>query len=233
MKFSGFVLSALISTTAIASCSNDQSLSETFVTTTSDTVELTESTESSVAPLVVATTIAASSLSSTTSSLVASTTSSAKPNANSGSSSSVVGGTPSTTIATTSRPKLSVSQTNDLNPNGTSVTVRGTGYDVKKGVYVIVCSQAAPGPQATCIGGVNIDGSSSSSVWVSSNPPGYAVGLTTPFSPDGSFTVELVVVAKSGALDCTVLKCGVVTRSDHLRYTDRTQDVFVPITFSK
>ena len=233
MKFSGFVLSVLISTTAIASCSNDQSLSETFVTTTGDTVELTESTESSVAPLVVATTIAASSLSSTTSSLVASTTSSAKPNANSGSSSSVVGGTPSTTIATTSRPKLSVSQTNDLNPNGTSVTVRGTGYDVKKGVYVIVCSQAAPGPQATCIGGVNIDGSSSSSVWVSSNPPGYAVGLTTPFSPDGSFTVELVVVAKSGALDCTVLKCGVVTRSDHLRYTDRTQDVFVPITFSK
>ena len=233
MKFSGFVLSVLISTTAIASCSNDQSLSETFVTTAGDTVELTESTESSVAPSVVVTTIAASSLSSTTSSLVASTTSSAKPNANSGSSSSVVGGTPSTTIATTSRPKLSVSQTNDLNPNGTSVTVRGTGYDVKKGVYVIVCSQAAPGPQATCIGGVNIDGSSSSSVWVSSNPPGYAVGLTTPFSPDGSFTVELVVVAKSGALDCTVLKCGVVTRSDHLRYTDRTQDVFVPITFSK
>jgi hypothetical protein len=28
------------------------------------------------------------------------------------------------------------------------------------------------------------------------------------------------------------VKCGVVTRSDHLRYTDRTQDVFVPITFN-
>ncbi|NBY44609.1 MAG: cell wall protein, partial [Acidimicrobiia bacterium] len=118
------------------------------------------------------------------------------------------------------------------NPNGTSVTVRGTGFDVRKGVYVTVCTQAAPGPQATCIGGVNIDGSSASSVWVSSNPPGYAVGLTTPFLPDGSFTVELEIVAKSGALDCTVLKCGVVTRSDHLRYTDRSQDVFVPITFS-
>lgn len=138
----------------------------------------------------------------------------------------------STTLAVTSRPKLVVSQTVNLNPNGTSVTVRGTGYDVSKGVYVIVCSQAAPGPQATCIGGVNIDGSSSSSVWVSSNPPNYAVGLTTPFQPDGSFTVELVIVAKSGALDCTILKCGVVTRSDHLRYTDRSQDVFVPITFS-
>ncbi|MFM7258204.1 MAG: cell wall protein, partial [Acidimicrobiaceae bacterium] len=148
------------------------------------------------------------------------------------SNSSVASGAPTTTVAPASRPKLSVSQTNNLNPNGTSVTVRGTGFDVRKGVYVTVCTQAAPGPQATCIGGVNIDGSSASSVWVSSNPPGYAVGLTTPFLPDGSFTVELVVVAKSGSLDCTVIKCGVITRSDHLRYTDRTQDVFVPITFS-
>jgi hypothetical protein len=137
-----------------------------------------------------------------------------------------------TTSVVVNRPKLSVSQTTNLNPSGTSVTVRGTGFDVSKGVYVIVCSQAAPGPQATCIGGVNIDGSSSSSVWVSSNPPNYAVGLTTPFQPDGSFIVDLVIVSKSGALDCTIIRCGVVTRSDHLRYTDRTQDVFVPISFT-
>ena len=137
-----------------------------------------------------------------------------------------------TTVASTSRPKLSVSQTTNLNPNGTSVTVRGTGYDITKGVYVIVCTQAAPGPQSTCVGGINIDGSSASSVWINSQPPSYAAGLTTAFQPDGSFSVVLLVVAKSGALDCTVLKCGVVTRSDHLRYTDRTQDVFVPITFN-
>lgn len=137
-----------------------------------------------------------------------------------------------TTVASSNRPKLSVSQTTNLNPNGTSVTVRGTGYDISKGVYVIVCTQAAPGPQSTCVGGVNIDGSSASSVWINSQPPSYAVGLTTAFQPDGSFSVVLLVVAKSGALDCTVVKCGVVTRSDHLRYTDRTQDVFVPITFN-
>ena len=137
-----------------------------------------------------------------------------------------------TTVGSTSRPKLSVSQTMNLNPNGTSVTVRGTGYDITKGVYVIVCTQAAPGPQSTCVGGINIDGSSASSVWINSQPPSYAAGLTTAFQPDGSFSVVLLVVAKSGALDCTVLKCGVVTRSDHLRYTDRTQDVFVPITFN-
>ena len=133
---------------------------------------------------------------------------------------------------TIGRPKLTVSQTTNLNPNGTSVTVRGSGYDITKGVYVIVCTQAAPGPQSTCVGGINIDGSSPSSVWVSSNPPSYAIGLTTEFQPDGSFSIVLRVVAKSGDLDCTLVKCGVVTRSDHLRYTDRTQDVFVPITFN-
>ncbi len=139
--------------------------------------------------------------------------------------------TPTTSVII-SRPKLTVSQTTNLNPNGTSVTVRGSGYDISKGVYVIVCTQAAPGPQSTCVGGVNIDGSSSSSVWISSNPPNYGIGLTTEFQPDGSFSVALLVVAKSGDLDCTAVKCGVVTRSDHLRYTDRTQDVFVPITFN-
>jgi hypothetical protein len=164
--------------------------------------------------------------------VVVSTTSVATSGSTNAPNSSIASGTPKTTAAFTSRPKLSVSQTNNLDPSGTRVTVQGTGYDIRKGVYVTVCTQAAPGPQATCIGGVNIDGSSASSVWVSSNPPGYAVGLTTSFLPDGSFTVELVIVAKSGTLDCTAIKCGVITRSDHLRYTDRTQDVFVPITFS-
>jgi hypothetical protein len=229
VKFSSIVLSVLISTTAIASCSNDQATTETFVTTTFDTATEGAST---VAPTAVATTVAPVASSATTTNAVVSTTSVAKSTATSASNSSAGSGAPTSTIGTASRPKLSVSQVNNLNPNGTTVTVRGTGYDVNKGVYVIVCTQAAPGPQATCIGGVNIDGSSASSVWVSSNPPNYAIGLTTPFSPDGSFTVELVVVAKSGALDCAALKCGVVTRSDHLRYTDRTQDVFVPITFS-
>ena len=218
-------MSLILSVSAISSCASDRSASETFVTTVTTTTETVETPVTTVDTAVATTAVAAETVSSSTIvTTVASTTSAP--------SSSVVKVAPTTTVVAASRPKLSVSQTNSLNPNGTSVTVRGTGYDVKKGVYVIVCTQAAPGPQATCIGGVNIDGSSSSSVWVSSNPPNYAVGLTTPFLPDGSFTIELVVVAKSGALDCTVLKCGVVTRSDHLRYTDRTQDVFVPISFS-
>ena len=221
-------MSPMLSVSAISSCASDRSASETFVTTVTTTIEAAETPVTTVVTAVTTTVLAAETVSSsTTATTVASTTS-----ATSAPSSSVVKVAPTTTVVAASRPKLSVSQTNSLNPNGTSVIVRGTGYDVNKGVYVIVCTQAAPGPQATCIGGINIDGSSSSSVWVSSNPPNYAIGLTTPFSPDGSFNIELVIVGKSGLLDCTVLKCGVVTRSDHLRYTDRTQDVFVPISFS-
>ena len=224
MKIAGYVMSLVLSVSAISSCASDRSASETFVTTVTKVTKVTTTVEAetSVTPVATAVTTTVLAIETVSSSTTVATTT----------SSSVVKVAPTTTVVAASRPKLSVSQTNSLNPNGTSVTVRGTGYDVNKGVYVIVCTQAAPGPQATCIGGINIDGSSSSSVWVSSNPPNYAVGLTTPFSPDGSFTVELVVVAKSGALDCTALKCGVVTRSDHLRYTDRTQDVFVPISFS-
>lgn len=220
MKLVASVLLAVV----ISSCASSSSTSNSEGEISTTTSSVTSTTEGVIKSTTVATTGAGSQTSSTTS--IATVTS-----GNSGTaSSSAVPAT--TTSVTVNRPKLSVSQTTNLNPSGTSVTVRGTGFDVLKGVYVIVCSQAAPGPQATCIGGVNIDGSSSSSVWVSSNPPNYAVGLTTPFQPDGSFIVELVIVGKSGALDCTAIKCGVVTRSDHLRYTDRTQDVFVPISFN-
>ena len=220
MKLVASVLLAVV----ISSCTSSSSTSNSEGEISTTTSSVTSTTEGAIESTTVATTGAGSQSSSTTS--IATVTS-----GNSGTvSSSAVPAT--TTSVAVNRPKLSVSQTTNLNPSGTSVTVRGTGFDVSKGVYVIVCSQAAPGPQATCIGGVNIDGSSSSSVWVSSNPPNYAVGLTTPFQPDGSFIVELVIVGKSGALDCTAIKCGVVTRSDHLRYTDRTQDVFVPISFT-
>ena len=220
MKLVASVLLAVV----ISSCTSSSSTSNSEGEISTTTSSVTSTTEGAIESTTVATTGAGSQMSSTTS--IATVTSGKSGTV----SSSAVPAT--TTSVAVNRPKLSVSQTTNLNPSGTSVTVRGTGFDVSKGVYVIVCSQAAPGPQATCIGGVNIDGSSSSSVWVSSNPPNYAVGLTTPFQPDGSFIVELVIVGKSGALDCTAIKCGVVTRSDHLRYTDRTQDVFVPISFT-
>ena len=221
MKLATPVMNAVLVAVLISGCANaaqdtqlpDATSTSFDTTTTTALAEPAELSTSTLAPVVAETAITNST---TTSSLktVATTV------------------LTTTTVASTSRPKLLVSQTTNLNPNGTSVTVRGSGYDIAKGVYVIVCTQAAPGAQSTCVGGVNIDGSSPSSVWVSSNPPSYAIGLTTDFQPDVSFNIVLQVVAKSGELDCTLVKCGVVTRSDHLRYTDRTQDVFVPITFN-
>jgi len=217
MKLATHLLMAVVIAGCATAAQNTQPLVATSIviqtSTTSESTETTGSSTSTLAPVVADSTLADST---TTAPLktVATTV------------------LTSTTVASTGRPKLSVSQTTNLNPNGTSVTVRGTGYDITKGVYVIVCTQAAPGPQSTCVGGVNIDGSSASSVWINSQPPSYGVGLALAFQPDGSFNVVLSVVAKSGDLDCTVVKCGVVTRSDHLRYTDRTQDVFVPITFN-
>lgn len=217
MKLATHLLMAVVIAGCATAAQNTQPLVATSIviqtSTTSESTETTGSSTSTLAPVVADSTLADST---TTAPLktVATTVLTA------------------TTVASTGRPKLSVSQTTNLNPNGTSVTVRGTGYDITKGVYVIVCTQAAPGPQSTCVGGVNIDGSSASSVWINSQPPSYGVGLALAFQPDGSFNVVLSVVAKSGDLDCTVVKCGVVTRSDHLRYTDRTQDVFVPITFN-
>ena len=212
MKLATPVLNAVLMSVLIGGCATVAQDTQPKVAT-SITVQTTSPSTSTIVPKVPQTTLKA-----LTTTLPLASVSTTKPT--------------TTTVASAIRPKLSVSQTTNLNPNGTSVTVRGTGYDISKGVYVIVCTQAAPGPQSTCVGGVNIDGSSASSVWINSQPPSYAVGLTTAFQPDGSFSVVLSVVAKSGALDCTVVKCGVVTRSDHLRYTDRTQDVFVPITFN-
>lgn len=140
---------------------------------------------------------------------------------------------PTTSVGRGASPRLEVSQTTDLDPAGVRVTVRGSGYDPTKGVYVGVCTRAAPSAtEATCIGGVDMGGDSPSLAWVSSNPPPYAVGLTQPYEAGGSFVVTLLVVARSGPIDCRTVRCGIITRNDHLRYSDRSQDVFVPISFA-
>ncbi len=139
-----------------------------------------------------------------------------------------------TTVKLSGTPNISVSPSSGLAKSGTRVVVRGTGFDVSKGIYVIVCNQAAWTDARRCVGGVNIDGASPVSEWVSSNPPGYAKGLTVPFAPDGSFTVTLLVRATDEAtnlIDCSKEQCGVVTFADHTRRDDRSQDVFVPINF--
>jgi hypothetical protein len=82
---------------------------------------------------------------------------------------------------------------------------------------------------------VDTSGSGGGSAWISSNPPSYGTGLVTPYGPGGSFTVTLSVVARDPVTgtDCTRVVCSVVTRADHTRTADRSQDTRVRLTFGQ
>ncbi len=129
---------------------------------------------------------------------------------------------------------LAVSAVRGLNPDGEKLTVEGAGYDASKGIYVSFCvippANQSPTP---CGGGQDRGGGSGESAWISSNPPVYATGLTTPYGPNGSFRVRLSVKAALNAdVDCRTARCAVTTRNDHTRSSDRSQDIFVPLTFT-
>lgn len=129
--------------------------------------------------------------------------------------------------------KLTVSKTAGLSRAGETVTVAGSGYDVNKGIYVAYCVDNGAGAVPTpCGGGADTTGSLGASHWISSNPPSYGEGLAVPYGAGGSFRVQLKVTTKIGDIDCTTRRCAVVTRNDHTRTADRSQDVRIPVTFA-
>ncbi|MFC0531851.1 hypothetical protein [Phytohabitans kaempferiae] len=129
--------------------------------------------------------------------------------------------------------RLTVSKTSGLDRAGETVTVSGAGYDVDKGIYVAYCVDNGAGAVPTpCGGGADMSGSLGASHWISSNPPSYGEGLAVPYGAGGSFRVRVKVTTKIGDVDCTARRCSVVTRTDHTRTSDRTQDVRIPVTFA-
>ncbi|MET7396909.1 hypothetical protein ABZS66_25840 [Dactylosporangium sp. NPDC005572] len=130
--------------------------------------------------------------------------------------------------------RLTVPKTAGLAPAGETVTVSGTGYDVTKGIYVAFCVDNGAGQlPSPCGGGIDTAGGSGASYWISSNPPAYGKGLAIPYGPGGTFRVELKVAAALAAgVDCRSARCAVVTRADHTRTSDRSQDVRVAVTFA-
>ncbi len=129
---------------------------------------------------------------------------------------------------------LAVSQAAGLNPSGQAIRVLGSGYETNKGVYVALCvippRNTAPSP---CGGGADMDRSAGAAEWISNNPPPYAVGLTKPYGAGGSFdTTFLVSPMISPTIDCRTVRCAIVTRNDHTRGSDRSQDIFVPVSFA-
>ncbi|TQM68723.1 hypothetical protein FHX41_2379 [Actinomadura hallensis] len=128
---------------------------------------------------------------------------------------------------------LTVSETDGLPTGGAKVRVQGSGFDPRKGIYVALCRDNGPDKAPSpCGGGADTSGSGGASQWVSSNPPPYGKGLAVPYGPGGTFDVEIRVTPElSDSVDCTEVRCAVVTRADHTRGSDRSQDVRVPVTF--
>lgn len=150
------------------------------------------------------------------------------------------GGAPAATLSADGRSvtgggkTLTVTQAADLAPAGQSLTVAGSGFDEAKGVYVSLCvippAGTTPSP---CGGGVDRENTSGASAWISSNPPSYATGVSQPYGPGGSFSVTIEISPVINAdLDCRQVRCAVVSRNDHTRGSDRSQDLLIPVTFA-
>lgn len=137
---------------------------------------------------------------------------------------------------------LTVSDVDLLDPNGTTVTVTGEGFDdaagfpiATGGLYLSLCVDDGPSsPPSPCLGGVDQSGATASTRWVTNNPIGSAAAV--PVAADGSFTTTLTIDPTDDVTDCLDLdegeECKIVTRRDHRAGGDRTQDVKVPVTWA-
>ena len=135
--------------------------------------------------------------------------------------------------------------TTATNPNGSSITIKnnsftkptlvtvtGRGFDETVGIYLALCVLPKKGQLPTpCGGGVNKDGVSQSSYWISSNPPPYGQALAIEYLPGGRFSQQVSITKKIGKFDCSKVKCAITVRADHIRESDRSRDIFLPIKF--
>lgn len=127
---------------------------------------------------------------------------------------------------------LTVTPSRGLSSYGETVRVSGAGFSELVGIYVGLCVVPRLGAKPTpCGGGIDQDGSSQASAWISSNPPPYGRNLAIPYKRGGTFAVSIKVNPMIGAYDCRKVRCAVVARADHTRSEDRSWDVFVPVTF--
>jgi hypothetical protein len=136
---------------------------------------------------------------------------------------------------------LTVSDVDGLDPDGQTVTVTGSGYDIAgfnlatEGMYVALCvdnGASAPGP---CVGGADLEGDDGASRWITNNA--YPGVPHVTIGADGSFSTTLTLTAADANTDCNDLApgktCKVVTRMDHRASGDRSQDVKVAVDFAE
>ena len=128
---------------------------------------------------------------------------------------------------------FSVSKVSNVK-TGDKLNISGARFDETVGIYIELCKIVKPGVRpSVCGGGADKTGTTGSSVWISSNPPQYGIGLAKPYQPGGRFSVSIKVSPIIGKVDCRKTSCAVYVRADHTRGDDRTYDQFIPIQFSK
>jgi len=126
----------------------------------------------------------------------------------------------------------SISINKSVYTKATMVTVTGRGFDETVGIYLALCVVPKPGERPTpCGGGVNKSGVGESSYWISSNPPPYGRSLAIEYLPGGRFSQKVNITKRIGKFDCTKVKCAITVRADHIRESDRSRDIFIPIKF--
>jgi len=129
--------------------------------------------------------------------------------------------------------RVTVTQTTKLK-DAQVVGVTGTKFNQKVGIYLAFCEVPKRGAlPSNCAGGVNLEGESQSSHWISSNAPEYAGDLAKPFTQRGGFILKIRVQRFIGKTDCLVKKCAILTRADHTMPAYRKADVVIPVSFSK
>lgn len=119
--------------------------------------------------------------------------------------------------------------------DGQELTVTGKNFDKDVGIYAAYCEIPKRGQKPEhCYGGININGSSKGSIWITNHKPFLVPSsVVRKFGKGGTFKVKVKVVRFIDETDCAVTKCGVITRADHTRSDFRLADVLVPITFKK
>lgn len=123
------------------------------------------------------------------------------------------------------KPKLTVSTDIVASAGQTKVTVKGSGYDPKKGIYVALCQDNGAGEKpGPCYGGRE----GTSQAWLSGSALSQSMGASK-LNAKGTFSVKLNLAAKAEGLDCTKVKCVLASRNDHFATDDRGQDVLIPV----
>ena len=140
--------------------------------------------------------------------------------------------TPAEAVTGSNGEVLKVSKISNIK-SGDKIVVSGQHFDETVGIYVALCTVVKVGTlPSPCGGGIDETGATGASIWISSNPPSYGVGLAKPFLPGGRFSVSIKVSPMIGKLDCRKTKCAVYVRADHTRGDDRSHDLSVPLSFT-